>query len=359
MPLIEEYPCINDTIAPSYIAFISSSLSGVMSVVTITGNLLVVLAIFIDPNKDLKSPFNYFVANLAICDLFVGFLVDPLSMVYHYSEGAAKRFPANRVFLYIPYFISCTASVLSLAALTVDRFWAISFPISYRNKLNPKRAGFAAAGIWTFSLGFPFVILLTGYLTYAFVFAHTVIIATFLVMLLTYLKIFRVFKLKIKQWETMDFGSSEKEAKRQAMKWEQKVTKTFLIMLAFFLACYLPSCICIYITNLCSSCSCIFIHWARDVHFLLILANSGVNPFVYAWRFDNFRKAFVKLLSGCGKCWSRRTRKISRVGPLGNLASSSKLEIGESEIKVRQTLNTFSVVLPLGTMTMGECCTKT
>jgi len=135
----------------------------------------------------------------------------------------------------------------------------------------------------------------------------------------------------------MDFGSSEKEAKRQAMKWEQKVTKTFLIMLAFFLACYLPSCICIYITNLCSSCSCIFIHWARDVHFLLILANSGVNPFVYAWRFDNFRKAFVKLLTGCGKCWSRRTRKISRVGPLGNLVCSSKLEIGDSEAKVIET----------------------
>ena len=343
MPLIEEYPCINDTIAPSYIAFISSSLSGVMSLVTITGNLLVVLAIFINPNKDLKSPFNYFVANLAICDLFVGFLVDPMSVVYHYSEGAAKKFPANRVFLHIPYFISCTASVLSLAALTVDRFWAISFPISYRNKLNPKRAGFAAVGIWAFSICFSFIYFSTSYLTYTFVFAHTVIIATFLVMLLTYFKIFRHFKLKVKEWDSLNHTAKDSQAKRQAMKWEEKVAKAFLIMLAFFLACYLPSCICIYITNLCISCSCISIHWARDVHFLLILANSGVNPFVYAWRLDNFRKAFVKLLTGCGKCRGRSTRKISRDR---NSACSSKLETGESEAKGRQRLHTCSVVLP-------------
>jgi len=220
-----------------------------------------------------------------------------MSVAFHVSEGVAKEYPTDLVYLHIPYFISCTASVLSLAALTVDRFLAITSPLSYRTKLNPKRAGFVAAGIWAFSLSFPFIYLLTGYLTYAFVFAHTVIIATFLIMLLTYLKIFRVFKDQVKQWDSLDQSNEDNHAKRQAARWEQKVTKTFMIMLALFLACYFPSCICIYITNLCSSCSCTFIHWARDVHFLLILANSGVNPFVYALRFENFRKAVAKLVT--------------------------------------------------------------
>lgn len=324
MSLFGEYPCINETIAPSYISYASGSLSVIMSLVTVTGNILVVLAIFIDPNKDLKSPFNYLVANLAVCDLFVGLVVDPMSAVYHFSEGAARKYPTKLVYLHIPYFISCTGSVLSLAALTVDRFWAITFPLSYRIKLSPKRSGFVAAGIWAFSITFPFIYLSTGYLTYAFVFAHTVIIVTFLVMLLTYLKIFRVFKLRIKQWDKLDHTSNDSQAKRQAMRWEQKVTKTFIIMLAFFLACYLPSCICIYITNLCSSCSCKFIHWARDVHFLLILANSGVNPFVYAWRFENFRKAFAGLLTSCGKCHEKRTTSHeTEIGNIGMDVSSS------------------------------------
>lgn len=292
-----------------------------MCLFTIAGNLLVVLAIFMDPNKDLKSPFNYFVANLAISDLVVGFVVDPLSFAYHLSEGVSRKYPAPLAYIHMPYFISCTASVLSLAALTVDRLLAITSPLTYRTKLNPKRAGFVAVGIWAFSLSFPFINFVTGYLTYAFVFAHTVIIFTFLVMLTTYYKTFRVLKNQVKQWDSMDHTNVDNQAKRQAARWEQKVTKTFIIILALFLACYLPSCISIYITNLCSACSCTFIHWVRDFHFLLILANSGVNPFIYAWRFDNFRKAFQKLLS-CKNCSCHRQGRAVELNTLPESTTS-------------------------------------
>ena len=244
MSLFGEYPCINQTIAPSYISFTTATVCVPLCLFTIAGNLLVVLAIFIDPNKDLKSPFNYFVANLAISDLVVGFVVDPTAVAYHVSEGVLREYPPV-AYIHMPYFISCTASVLSLAALTVDRFLAITSPLTYRTKLNPKRAGFVAAGIWAFSLSFPFIYLVTGYLTYSFVFVHTVVIGTFLVILLTYLKIFRVFKNQVRQWDLMDQTNDDNQAKRQAARWEQKVTKTFIIMLALFLACYLPSCICI------------------------------------------------------------------------------------------------------------------
>ena len=122
MSLFGEYPCINETIPPSYISYTTATVSVVMSLVTITGNILVVLAIFIDPNRDLKSPFNYFVANLAFADLLVGFVVDPLSVAFHLSEGIAKKYPTELVYIHIPYFVSSTASVLSLAALTMVAF---------------------------------------------------------------------------------------------------------------------------------------------------------------------------------------------------------------------------------------------
>ena len=66
-----------------FIAFTTTALSVVICFVTVTGNMMVVLAIFSEPNKELKTPFNFFVANLAICDLFVGIVVDPLSIIYH------------------------------------------------------------------------------------------------------------------------------------------------------------------------------------------------------------------------------------------------------------------------------------
>ncbi|KAJ7331662.1 hypothetical protein OS493_019255 [Desmophyllum pertusum] len=93
------------------------------------------------------------------------------------------------------------------------------------------------------------------------------------------------------------------------MKWEEKITKTLVIVLVLFLAFYLPACICIYIINFCSSCDCVFIHWVRDIQFVLVMANSGVNPFVYAWRLQNFRKAFKSILT-CRAC-VKRLRSIS------------------------------------------------
>lgn len=157
------------------------------------GNMWVVLAIFIDLYKELKTPFHYFVANLAMCDFFVGIVIDPLSESYLYYEGVLRKFPAQLIFLHAPYLASCTASVLSLAALTVamDRYWAITSPLSYRLKLNSKRAGFIVLLIWGFSISCSLACLSTSYLKYTFVFAHTAILATFLITLFTYLRIFR------------------------------------------------------------------------------------------------------------------------------------------------------------------------
>ena len=295
MSLFGEYPCTNQSVAPIYISFTTATICVPLCLFTIAGNLLVVLAIFIDPNKDLKSPFNYFVANLAISDLLVGFVVGPTTVVYHVMEGVEMKLPPLP-YIHIPYFISCTASVLSLAALTLDRYLAIASPLFYRTQLNPKRAGFVAASIWLFSLSFPFIYLVTGYLTYSLVFLHTVVIGNLLVFILTYYKILRALKDQMEQLNSLDQTNVDNQAKRQAARWEQKVTETFIIILAILLACYLPSCICIYIITLCKVCSCTFILWARDIPLLLILVNSGVNPFVYAWRFENFRKAFVRLL---------------------------------------------------------------
>ena len=87
------------------------------------------------------------------------------------------------------------------------------------------------------------------------------------------------------------------------------ITKTLVIVLLLFLACYLPSCICIYIINFCTNCDCVFIHWVRDIQFVLVMTNSGVSPFVYAWRLEHFRKAFKSILT-C-RAFLRRLQSIS------------------------------------------------
>ena len=38
------------------------------------------------------------------------------------------------------------------------------------------------------------------------------------------------------------------------------------------------------------------IHWLRHLQFLIVLCNSGINPYIYAWRLPQFKRAFYKLL---------------------------------------------------------------
>ncbi|KAK2569181.1 hypothetical protein P5673_006078 [Acropora cervicornis] len=124
-----------------------------------------------------------------------------------------------------------------------------------------------------------------------------------------------------------DSVSADNQAKKQAIKWEQKVSKTCLIMSTLFLSSYLPSCKLIYITNLTSSCSCHFLHWARG----------EMGPYVYAWCFENIRKAIFKLLLCCRNYPSGRIPRVSpasnQEGPLLPYRSGDALFISPSAIE--------------------------
>lgn len=311
MSLIGLYPCSNIS-APTSLSITSATSCSILTVTAVTGNLLVLLAVIIDPNHNLRSPFNFFVANLAAADLIVGCIALPMSVDFYVREALTHhpvllpRDHARRV----GSFISTTASLLSLAALTVDRFIAITDPLKYRIRLTMQRAAFISVALWIVSIAFPFLYFQVGYLKYQFFFANTAVVATFTVLCLTYAKVFKSFKHQIKHWDSLhDSHESDNYAKMRAVKWEKKITKTFLIMLLLFICCFLPSLTLIYVISFCGSCNCVFIHWARDINYILIMANSSMNPFVFAWRLKPYRRAFAKIIT-CGKI-VRKLRSVS------------------------------------------------
>lgn len=293
-------PCLNST-APALLPFITGGVSAFLCLITVPGNLIVVMAVFIDPNKDLRSPFMYLVANLAVADLLVGLVTEPVSAVYHIKNALGIiDYEILATAVHMPFFISCTASVLSLAALTVDRYVAITSPIRYRTTLSPMRAIIACIVVWTLSLSFPFAYLYLGFFHFAFLFANTAVVLTFLILLFAYVRIYKIFRRQVKEWDRLHHGKEDSPVKKLKVRWEQKITKTLLIMLMLFILCYLPACALIYVINLCNSCNCHLVLWSRDVQFLLILANSSMNPFVYSWRLNNCRRAFLWIVT-CGR----------------------------------------------------------
>ncbi|XP_078374173.1 adenosine receptor A2a-like [Oculina patagonica] len=303
VPVSSLYHCSNVS-TPTSLSITSASFCSVLTVTAVAGNFLVLLAVIIDPNRNLRSPFNFLVANLAAADLIVGCFALPMSVDFYIRESLTAhhvtflpRDHARRV----GYFISTTASLLSLAALTVDRFNAITDPLKYRIRLSTKRVAIVSLVLWIVSTGLPFLYFQVGYLKYQFFFANTAVVATFTVLCLTYAKVFKTLKHKVKNCDALHGGNDrDNHAKLRAIKLEKKITKTFLIMLALFICCFLPSLILIYVIIFCGSCNCVFIQWAKDLNYILIAANSSMNPFVFAWRLQRYRRAFAKI-TRCGK----------------------------------------------------------
>lgn len=296
MSLLGKYSCGNTTV-PICLSFSTAVCSTLISIVATVGNSFVVLAVFLNPNKDLQSPFNYFVVNLSIADLAVGLITAPLSAVYHFFQGLDIIDQSLRGTMRVSFFISCTASIVSLSALALDRYVAITYPLFYRSNPNTKRSLLVAIGVWMVSILLSMIYFAVGYNKFLFIVANTALVVTFVVLLFTSVKIFKFLRAQVKQWDNLHDSSEENLTKKQAIKREKKITKTLVIMLLFFLASYLPSCICIYIINFCSNCDCVSIMWLKDIQFVVMMTNSGVNPFVYAWRLENFRKAFKSILT--------------------------------------------------------------
>lgn len=319
--------------APTFLSFFTTSFSILFLILNIPGNLLVILAVATDPFKNLRTPFNFLMANLAFADLIVGTVTDPISVYIHWKEGTnAKLTLAEVRAIHMSYFISCTASVLSLATLAVERYLAIRNPHTYRNKFTTKRVLLTIGCIWLISLTLPFIYYEVGYITYAFIFANTAIVLAIAITCFTYSLMLRKFKQKSRGTKDTTIlenkqatGHQEESAtassavRDSAAQWEQKITKMFFVVMIALLCCYGPSTIFIYTMSFCESCSCNQLHWFRDLQFLFVILNSSVNFYCYALRSPRFRNAFAHIL------------RIKRRGSDEQLSNSGTRATGSSD----------------------------
>ncbi|CAB3981423.1 histamine H2 receptor-like [Paramuricea clavata] len=172
---------------PTELSFTTASMAIVFILTNIPGNLLVILAVVLDPNKNLRTPFNWLVVNLAAADLIVGVIVQPLKVHFHIKEGLEKNHVPEEINLInMVYFISCTASVLSLTSLAIERYLAVTKPYTYRNKVTNKRIVLTIVIIWLISLSLPNIYLNVGFFTYVFIFSNTFMAVGVIIICMTY-----------------------------------------------------------------------------------------------------------------------------------------------------------------------------
>lgn len=123
-------------------------LCGSLSLVTIIGNILVLLSFKV--NKQLKTVSNYYLLSLAFADLIIGVLSMNLYTTYIIMDTWALGNWACDLWLAVDY-VASNASVMNLLVISFDRYFSVTRPLTYRAKRTTKRAMMMIGLAWSIS----------------------------------------------------------------------------------------------------------------------------------------------------------------------------------------------------------------
>ncbi|CAI2729898.1 unnamed protein product [Schistosoma spindalis] len=115
---------------------------------TVIGNVFVVAAILLE--KHLQGVSNYLIASLAVADLMVATLPMPVAAIYEISEDWWLG-EALCDFWVCSDVLCCTASILHLVGIALDRYWAVT-NAEYIRRRTGRRIGIMIGIFWFLSV---------------------------------------------------------------------------------------------------------------------------------------------------------------------------------------------------------------
>ncbi|NXC86914.1 ADA1A protein, partial [Cercotrichas coryphoeus] len=122
---------------------------GGLIVFGVLGNILVILSVAC--HRHLQSVTHYYIINLAVADLLLTSTVLPFSA----TMEILGYWVFGRIFCNIWAAVDvlcCTASIMSLCIISIDRYIGVSYPLRYPSIVTERRGLLALLCVWALSL---------------------------------------------------------------------------------------------------------------------------------------------------------------------------------------------------------------
>ncbi|XP_034951430.1 adenosine receptor A2b-like [Chelonus insularis] len=287
----------------------------IVAICAILGNGLVIIVF--SKEKKLRRRTNYYIISLATADLLVGLFAIPFAILA--SIGLPTNFHAC-LFTVSVLIVLCTISIFCLVAVSVDRYWAILYPMGYSRNVRTKTAIGIICVCWIAGTLVGFLPLLgwnAGYKSeqkcifvkvmdydyLVFLYFATIIFPALLIAAF-YAHIYRIVLKQLQQMITINPGKRKKEKNQTsgtmlrllgaAKKREVKATQNLSRIVLFFIICWFPLYTINCVQAFCPNCD------VNEVvlNFCIILShlNSVGNPLLYAYHLRDFRAALKSFI---------------------------------------------------------------
>lgn len=254
------------------------------------GNALVIYLII--ARRRLRTKANWFLFSLAVADIIlVAVFIPP-----HFGCQIVGCSHSMVILHLVSYFGEVSAT--NIMAFTVDRYCAIVLPLKYTHIMTTKKITLLLMMAWLAPLildVIPTLVLPNGdiaQLTSMAIFQ----IAPCIFLAIAMRKIFKVANSHSRRisvlFKQLKFNRPSQRVQRKS---DVSSTRLIIVMIGIFLACY----ICQSLSSLCACFpSCEELQPEEVVRYtlsLLLIANSGANPFVYALFKRDIKKEFSRM----------------------------------------------------------------
>ena len=267
--------------------------NSVFSLITCAGNFIVLHAI--RKHQDLHSPCFILLCCLAFSDLLVGAICQPF-LVAHKVAELLDNFPAYctlRIIHNLSGYITSGVSLLTLAAVSIDRLLAVTLHLRYSVIVTIPRVFQTASSLWIFSTA---VVILKFWMKptdWNFLPLVILFLTLFLIAFSTS-KIFLIVRRHQRQINDQNMAALSLQTNTVNMLKCKKSAVTVLYVYGLLIIFYLP----FGLTMLVEA----FIGYTRSVTIAydyaktVVFINSLLDPLVYCWRIREIRRAVKNVL---------------------------------------------------------------
>ena len=246
-------------------------------------NILTIHAI--RKTSSLPKPLKTLLPSLAVSDLAVGLLVQPLYIARMVNPTYSTRTALNIIAL-----LFVNTSFFTVVAISVDRFLAIHLHLRYQELVTHKRVVAVVISIWTLSVLFSSLNLQKLVSSIMFVIFGFFFIITGII----YCRMYFTARHHANQIQVLQMQGAQNSQIESAARKRKSAISMFYVYLVF-LVCYLPQ-YCVVVAHLIQSPPSTALAGLWFYAFTLMFLNSSLNPVIYGWKMRHIRHAMIDTL---------------------------------------------------------------